>query len=190
MYEDVDPAHKIMLVGEGGTGKTCMLEVLRRNRFPDEYIPTVVDNFIREEVVDGKTIRLAIWDTAGQESYSSVRTIAYSDTEMVIMCYSIDDTDSLCAIESKWLPEMKNYIPNAEIVLVGLKCDLRDDGEHEYISTRKGEETACRISARLFYESSARKNYNVAVIFNEAAKLLMKKKSSDKNNKWFCCYLC
>ncbi|KAM0674052.1 hypothetical protein GVAV_002570 [Gurleya vavrai] len=181
-------ACKVMIVGEGATGKTCMLEVFRSGKFPSEYVPTIVDNFIKETEVDNQKITLAIWDTSGQESYSAVRTIAYSDTEIVIMCYSVEDKNSLEALKTTWVPEIKNYCPSAEIILVALKCDLRD-GSDNFVSTKQGEEVKEEVDAKSFVECSAIRNFNIDLIFTESAKIILKKRQNVYGNKkWYFCY--
>ena len=70
-------------------------------------------------------VELALWDTAGQEDYDRLRPLSYPDTDVILMCFSIDSPDSLQNIPEKWVPEVKHFCPNVPIVLVGNKKDLR-----------------------------------------------------------------
>lgn len=72
-------------------------------------------------------VELALWDTAGQEDYDRLRLLSYPDTDVIVMCFSIDLPDSLENIQDKWIPEVKHFCPNVPIILVGNKRDLRND---------------------------------------------------------------
>nr|CAI5849782.1 unnamed protein product [Callosobruchus analis] len=75
----------------------------------------------------GKQVELALWDTAGQEDYDRLRPLSYPDTDVILMCFSVDSPDSLENIPEKWTPEVKHFCPNVPIILVGNKKDLRND---------------------------------------------------------------
>uniref|UniRef100_A0A4W3GUG8 Uncharacterized protein n=1 Tax=Callorhinchus milii TaxID=7868 RepID=A0A4W3GUG8_CALMI len=78
-------------------------------------------------VIVGDGVELALWDTAGQEDYDRLRPLSYPDTDVILMCFSIDNPDSLENIPEKWTPEVKHFCPNVPIILVGNKKDLRND---------------------------------------------------------------
>ncbi|KAG1973807.1 transforming protein RhoA [Pimephales promelas] len=120
---------KLVIVGDGACGKTCLLIVFSKDQFPEVYVPTVFENYIADIEVDGKQVELALWDTAGQEDYDRLRPLSYPDTDVILMCFSIDSPDSLENIPEKWTPEVKHFCPNVPIILVGNKKDLRND-EH------------------------------------------------------------
>lgn len=65
----------------------------------------------------------------GQEEFDRLRTLSYADTHAVILCFSVDSRDSLENIPNRWLSEVHQYCPEAKILLVALKCDLRDNDE-------------------------------------------------------------
>uniref|UniRef100_A0A8C4TTA2 Uncharacterized protein n=2 Tax=Falco tinnunculus TaxID=100819 RepID=A0A8C4TTA2_FALTI len=86
---------KLVIVGDGACGKTCLLIVFSKDQFPEVYVPTVFENYIADIEVDGKQVELALWDTAGQEDYDRLRPLSYPDTDVILMCFSIDSPDSL-----------------------------------------------------------------------------------------------
>jgi len=68
-----------------------------------------------------RQVELALWDTAGQEDYDRLRPLSYPDTDVILMCFSIDSPDSLENIPEKWTPEVKHFCPSVPIILVGNK---------------------------------------------------------------------
>lgn len=104
--------------------------------------------------VDGKKVELALWDTAGQEDYECLRPLSYPDTDVILMCFSIDSPDSLENFPEKWTPEVKHFCPNVTIILVVNRKDLRNE-EHtrpelakikqELVKPEEGRDRANRI---------------------------------------------
>merc|ERR1712088_1028266 len=154
---------KLVIVGDGACGKTCLLIVFSKDEFPEVYVPTVFENYIADIEVEQKQVELALWDTAGQEDYDRLRPLSYPDTDVILMCFAIDSPDSLENIPEKWVPEVKHFCPNVPIVLVGNKKDLRGDdytirelsrSKQQPVSFSDGEQMASRIGARAYLECS------------------------------------
>ncbi|KAL3311549.1 GTP-binding protein Rho1 [Cichlidogyrus casuarinus] len=118
---------KLTVVGDGACGKTCLLISYTKGYFPEQYVPTVFENYIADLVVDGQPVELGLWDTAGQEDYDRLRPLSYPNSDVVLICFSIDSPDSLLNVREKWLPEVKHFCPNVPIALVANKKDLRKD---------------------------------------------------------------
>ncbi|POI22304.1 hypothetical protein CIB84_013949 [Bambusicola thoracicus] len=155
---------KLVIVGDGACGKTCLLIVFSKDQFPEVYVPTVFENYVADIEVDGKQhisdpvqfeilenkqfwqVELALWDTAGQEDYDRLRPLSYPDTDVILMCFSIDSPDSLENIPEKWTPEVKHFCPNVPIILVGNKKDLRND-EHTRRELAKMKQVGSFLSA-------------------------------------------
>jgi len=182
---------KLVIVGDGACGKTCLLIVFSKDQFPEVYVPTVFENYVADIEVVGKQVELALWDTAGQEDYDRLRPLSYPDTDVILMCFSIDSPDSLENIPEKWTPEVKHFCPNVPIILVGNKKDLRNDSgtihelakmKQEPVSIEDGKTMAEKISAYSYLECSAKTKDGVREVFETAtrAALESKKKKAKK----------
>jgi small GTP-binding protein len=183
---------KLVIVGDGACGKTCLLIVFSKDEFPEVYVPTVFENYVADTRVDDKVVELALWDTAGQEDYDRLRPLSYPDTDVILMCFSIDSPDSLENIPEKWVPEVKHFCPNVPIVLVGNKKDLRTDQytikelqrtKQAPVSFTDGEQMAARIGAKCYLECSALTKENVENVFQQATRAALARQKSKKKNK-------
>ncbi|KAJ3016785.1 UNVERIFIED_CONTAM: GTP-binding protein Rho1 [Siphonaria sp. JEL0065] len=185
---------KFVTVGDGYTGKTCLLIVFCGRAFPEEYVPTVFENQTTEIVIDGRTIQLALWDTAGQEDYSRLRPLSYPDSHAVLICFSIDSPDSLENVHENWIAEVTHYCRGVPIILVGCKKDLRDDRNiieklrkngQSPVTYQQGAEVAKKIGAYQYVECSARTGEGVDAVFEHATRstLRVKSKKDRRNSK-------
>ena len=66
---------KLVIVGDGACGKTCLLIVFSKDQFPEVYVPTVFENYVADIEVDNKKVELALWDTAGQEEFDAITKV-------------------------------------------------------------------------------------------------------------------
>jgi len=170
---------KLVVVGDGACGKTCLLIVFSKDEFPEVYVPTVFENYVADIEIDGKQIELALWDTAGQEDYDRLRPLSYPDTNVLLICFSIDSPDSLENVPEKWVPEVRHFCPNVPFVLVGCKMDLRNDPvtvadlkkmKQKPVPYEEGLETSRRINAYYYIECSAKTKENVREVFETATR--------------------
>lgn len=132
---------KVVIVGDGASGKTCLLHVFFEDIYPQVYVPTVFDSFSTVIEVDGKSVKLALWDTAGQDDYDRLRPLSYPNSNVVIICYSIDTPGSLINVTDKWVPEVRYFCKDVPVILVGNKKDLRD---HQPPVAENNGNVACR----------------------------------------------
>ncbi|OBT50959.1 rho family, other [Pseudogymnoascus sp. 24MN13] len=134
---------KLVLLGDGASGKTSLLNVFTRGYFPTVYEPTVFENYVHDIFVDNVHIELSLWDTAGQEEFDRLRSLSYDDTHAIMLCFSVESKDSLENIESKWVGrDRRDPARCVKLVLVALKCDLRendDAAEEEPTAAARGE---------------------------------------------------
>ena len=107
---------KCVTVGDGAAGKTCLLISYTSNTFPTDYVPTVFDNFSANVVVNGSTVNLGLWDTAGQEDYNRLRPLSYRGADVFILAFSLISKASYENVSKKWIPELKHYAPGVPII--------------------------------------------------------------------------
>ena len=145
--------------------------------------------------MDGKSVQLALWDTAGQEDYERLRPLAYSKAHVILIGFSIDTPDSLDNVKHKvglpeepglaeanswqWVEEANERCPGIPILLVGLKKDLREDPlaieemrkrSQHFVGTREATDIAHDIGARKYLECSSLTGEGVDDVFEAATR--------------------
>ncbi|CAI5710209.1 unnamed protein product [Peronospora effusa] len=183
---------KCVVVGDGAVGKTCVLISYTTNTFPGEYIPTVFDNYSANVMVDNQPINLGLWDTAGQEDYDRLRPLSYPQTDVFLICFSVVSRASFENVKSKWLPEIRHHAPGVPFILIGTKCDLRDDEETleqlrekklAPISKEQGEMLSIEIGAYKYMECSALTQKGLKLVFDVAIRCVIVNQQNPKRKK-------
>lgn len=150
--------YKLVVVGGGGVGKSCLTIQLIQSHFVDEYDPTIEDSYRKQCVIDDEVALLDVLDTAGQEEYSAMREQYMRTGEGFLLVYSITDRQSfeeIMTFQQQILRvKDKDYFP---MIVVGNKCDL--DGERQ-VSTQEGQTLARNFGCK-FIETSAKSRINV-----------------------------
>jgi len=173
---------KLVVIGDGAVGKTCLLISYANNRFPEDYIPTVFDNYVVNLTAGDQTIELGLCDTAGQEEYDRLRPLSYANANVFLVCFSVTNPVSFENVTSKWYPEVIHFCPDVPQILVGTKLDLRSDSGtldklkslgQSPISTDQGAELAKKIKAVKYLECSAKTGESLKHVFDEAVKAVL-----------------
>ena len=167
--------------------------------FPSPQMATVFDNYAVNVPYGDKTINLGLWDTAGQDEYAQFRPLSYDQADGFILAFSLVDRASFDNVASAWIRELRAKAPDAPIVLVGTKMDLRRDaGERESakrpsaaaagsasktnpsksasscVSTEMGEKMREKIGAAAYVECSALTQDNLKKVFETAIDVNMR----------------
>ncbi|CRG97917.1 ras-related protein Rab-1A, putative [Plasmodium gallinaceum] len=181
---DYDYLYKIILIGDSGVGKSCILLRFSDDHFTESYITTIgVDFRFRTIKVDEKIVKLQIWDTAGQERFRTITSAYYRGADGIIIIYDTTDRNSFLHID-EWMNEINKYTNEDTCkLLVGNKADCREEIE---ITTNEGENKAKELDIP-FIETSAKDATNVELAFTMITQELIKKKkknsNSNKNNQ-------
>ena len=92
---------KCVVVGDGAVGKTCLLISYAKKEFPQDYVPTVFDNYAVNVMINDEVYTLALFDTAGQADYDNVRSLSYPLTDVFLICYSVMQPSSFENVKEK-----------------------------------------------------------------------------------------
>ncbi|CAF2099647.1 unnamed protein product [Rotaria magnacalcarata] len=182
----IEKNRKLVIVGDGMCGKTCLLYSFVYNTFDSNHTPTIFDTYAASVQVEDKKITLTLFDTAGQEDFDRLRPLSYNDTNIVLICFNIDNQTSAKNVTEKWYPEIHHYCATCPIILVGCKKDLRTDlvtitdsteNCKQMLSIEDGKRLAAQIHADVYMECSAKTGEGVQDLFFHAAHLSLEKRS-------------
>jgi len=175
MKRDYDYLFKLVLIGDSGVGKSCLLLRFADDSFTDSYISTIgVDFRFRTVNIEMKTVKLQIWDTAGQERFRTITSAYYRGAHGIIMVYDVTNYESFEHVE-EWLNEVNRHASEATLkLLVGNKADLADDKK---VDTDEAKQFAENLKIS-FLETSAKNATNVEAAFLTMAKQLIEAKES------------
>ncbi|KAF9313067.1 GTP-binding protein of the rab [Podila horticola] len=162
-----DYLFKLLLIGDSGVGKSCLLLRFADDTYTESYISTIgVDFKIRTIELEGKTVKLQIWDTAGQERFRTITSSYYRGAHGIIVVYDVTDQDTFANVK-QWLSEIDRYASEGvNKLLVGNKSDLTNKKVVEYTVAK---EFADQLTIP-FLETSAKSATNVEQAFMTMAK--------------------
>lgn len=158
-------------MGSGGVGKSALTVRLVQDRFSTSYDPTIEDSYVKLLNVDGKTAKLDILDTAGQDDFEAIRETYMRAGNGFIVVFSLTDSSSFDAINN-FIKDIrmtsgKDDIP---IVACGNKCDLESD---RAVTKEETQQYFDSVHVK-YFETSASKNINVDASFQEVTRLMRK----------------
>ena len=164
-----DYLFKLVVIGDSGVGKSCLMLRFVDDTYSDSYLSTIgVDFKIRTIDLDGKLIKLQVWDTAGQERFRTITSSYYRGACGIIVVYDCTDQESFNNVE-QWFKEIDRYAgENVSKLLVGNKCDLTTEKVVDYAVANKFAEKL----GIPFLESSAKDDMNVHMAFIKMAGLI------------------
>lgn len=158
---------KLLLIGDSGVGKSCLLLRFCDDSFATSFITTIgIDFKVRTINVDGRKVRLQIWDTAGQERFRTITTAYYRGAMGILLVYDISDSSSFQNVRN-WVGSISEYAAeNVNVLLVGNKADMDDKRQ---VTRAQGQALADDYRIK-FFETSAKTNLNVVEVFTSIAR--------------------
>ncbi|RKP25309.1 secretion-related GTPase [Syncephalis pseudoplumigaleata] len=167
-----DHLFKLLLIGDSGVGKSCLLLRFTDDSFTPSFITTVgIDFKVRTIELHGRRIKLQIWDTAGQERFRNITTAYYRNAMGVLIVYDITDQQSFSNV-SDWIKQVEEHASDSvDKLLVGNKCDREAD---RAVTVEQGRALAAEYGLQ-FMETSAKSSNNVDDAFYALARLIKKR---------------
>ena len=176
------PIYKVILVGESGVGKTCLLSMYVKGVI-EQTIPTIAVEFCTKEIelCDGTKVKVQIWDTAGEERFKSLAMTYYRKAYGILLLFDVTKKSSFMACKN-YLEEVRiNSDKKCVIYLVGNKIDLVD----ERVITKEAAEEFAKNENIKYIETSAVKNMKVTEAFTSLLNDIYKVKQEDDKSKLF-----
>lgn len=170
--DNYDYLIKLLLIGDSGVGKSCLLLRFSEDSFTPTFISTIgIDFKIRTVEIDGKRIKLQIWDTAGQERFRTITTAYYRGAMGILLVYDVTDERSFLSIRN-WIANIDQFASEGvNRILIGNKCDMTTRRVIEYSA---GKMLADEYGIR-FLETSAKNSTNVDEAFISLARDIKKR---------------
>jgi small GTP-binding protein len=171
--EKTDFTFKILTIGESGVGKTCILLRYSDDKFMKNHLTTIgIDYKAKVINLSGKSIKLKIWDTAGQDRFRNITQQYYKGADGIVLVYDVTDRGSFEKVRD-WMKQIQIYTQKDAIgmVLLGNKCDA----EPRVVSNEEGDEMAKEYKIK-YFETSALNKKNINESFDYLTQEIMGKK--------------
>ena len=161
---------KLILIGNSGVGKSCILQRYMKHTFEESYKCTIgVDFLMKSIIINGQTVKLQLWDTAGQEKYKSMVSSYYRGANVALIVFDITNHQSFDALPL-WIENFyKNGPEQKNIILIGNKKDMAEQRE----VTQQEAEAFSETNNMMYFETSAKEGDNIEYVFNYAAEKLL-----------------
>jgi len=166
--EEADSCVKLVMVGDSGVGKSCLLDKFLDDSSTNNFISTIgVDIRSRETVINNKKVKIQVWDTGGQQRYRPVLASCYRGALGVIIVFDVTNKISFKNIK-QWMVEVEEFASNSNIprILVGNKADLADRREVEFEVAAE----FARLNNIAYIETSVMRKSNIKEAFLELVK--------------------
>jgi len=170
-----DHLFKLLLIGDSGVGKTCLIFRFCDDSFQQSFISTIgIDFKIKTVEIGGKKIKLQIWDTAGQERFHTITVSYYRNAQAIFLVYDITRRESFENV-TNWVRQVQqNAKEDVERMLIGNKCDME---EQRQVAKERGKQLAMEFGMP-FLETSAKTGENVEEAFRNMTLAVLKRNPS------------
>eukprot|EP00753_Platysulcus_tardus_P019369 PLAT7105.1.p2 GENE.PLAT7105.1~~PLAT7105.1.p2 ORF type:complete len:197 (-),score=85.91 PLAT7105.1:134-724(-) len=172
--EEQKKALKFVMLGDIAVGKSCIIMRYLHGRFSQKYTATIGAAFFMKEVeLPGQkdAVALHLWDTGGEERYRAMTRLYYNGAAAGMLVYDVTSPPSFHHLQ-EWVDDFREYCPDAEIAILGNKCDLED---RRTVKQEEVADFARRNNLTLLFDTSAKAGMGVEDAFFETAAKAVKK---------------
>ncbi|XP_061174424.1 uncharacterized protein LOC133183486 [Saccostrea echinata] len=165
---------KCSVVGDAQVGKTCLTKMFVGEKGEEKYTPTIFENYSGETVCRGKKASLSIYDLPGQHDFDQMRKFALKDSNVIIICYNVQNRKSFENVQSVWIPEIRQFLgKSVPIVLVGI---LLNKKQVKSVSRREAIKVTSQMQLHDYFEIYSGDNVEVSCLFSCVANIARKTK--------------
>jgi len=175
MIENIEDAVKVIVVGNGGVGKSSLVRRYCKGEFTTEYKKTIGADFLEKEIFIqslGETVKMMLWDTAGQEVFDALTSQYYRGAGACVLAFSTTDRESFDAVKG-WKEKVENVCGKNTVVmaLIQTKIDLI---ENAAVPSAEAESLAKQLGVK-FFRTSCKENFNIDPAFSYLAESYIKR---------------
>ena len=180
-----DEKCQLLIIGDSFVGKTSILDRYANNRFNSNYLATIgLENFTKDEVINGKTVRIKLWDTAGQEKFQSLTKGFFRNAQGIMVVYDVTKSETYQNIKY-WTQSIKTHLgsetDNIAVIIIGNKID----SQVREVNKEEAELYSSELGYR-YFETSAKTGQNInstiEYLVNEVLKINKNKAKTMNNN--------
>ena len=179
---------KIIIIGESGVGKTCIIKKFiydeyNNNEFPTNSLSFATKNIKISQNNGEQELKLEVWDTVGQEKYKAMAQIFFKNSNAVILVYDITNKDSFNELKNYWIGKINEY--NSNDLTLAVAANKSDLYVKEQVNEKEGREFAQKVGA-IFRLTSAKNGEGIKELFNVIGKKYLDSLNKNKNDQNEC----
>ena len=175
--QNPDLSFKVILIGETGVGKTCIMLRASRDEFTPEHTVTLGADFANYYLnVNKKSVKLQMWDTCGLEMYKSMVRVFFKGSDAAFLVFDVSNSKSFSTL-STWLKELREFTsPDVLCYLIGNKIDM----QNRAVSKAEAEEFTAKYQLSGYFETSAKSGAGIKKVIHAMVERLFLRKEGDK----------
>ncbi|XP_061387535.1 uncharacterized protein LOC133322570 [Musca vetustissima] len=181
---------KCVILGNGNVGKTTLIQTYLNGTYTPPPLFSCGHYLTKAQCMTGEYLDILLCDTKGAKEFDRINRLSYPNTDVFVICFSVDRPDDLCYVHLKWLPEIREHCPGSvPIILVATKVDMRNAIQETprrwCVTKEQGRRMAKMIEATYYIECSAMDDefYGVSDVFNAAVSCGLDYRNNDSFNR-------